>query len=384
MIIALYIITLGIFSVYSYALLDPNITFFNHPAWTTFREAMVQIGYHNRPLSFSVYFILILLLFFLHHSFVRNYKKHPALRIAVITGILLLCSYPFLSHDFFNYMFDAKIITHYGENPYLMKPMDFPDDPWLRFMHWTHRTYPYGPVFLVISLIPALFGLGTFLLHYAFLKVMIIGFYIGMIYLIQKIDSQKALEFATHPFILVEGLINGHNDFIALALGVYGFYFIWRAKEPNIIHLFQTYTKKGMLKYLKSSDIFGRLMMILSAGIKYISLPYVFMTKEKESIWNKGSFLLTVGLIGYLAITREIQPWYIFHLFLFALLWKDIIQQWQIFLMGLLLSYFPFIYLGGWADGFHVQIKHGIIISFFILNIFFFLYKKKKLMTKGV
>jgi len=87
--------------------------------------------------------------------FIRNFKRYNPLLISILIGVGLLFSYPFLSHDLFNYLFDAKIVTFYHQNPYILKALDFPSDPWLRFMHWTHRTYPYGPSFLFLTLVPS-------------------------------------------------------------------------------------------------------------------------------------------------------------------------------------------------------------------------------------
>jgi hypothetical protein len=364
----LYAIVLLAFSVYTYVLVDPNITFLNHDVWTQFREGMVQIGYHNRPLSFSLFFLFVLALFGFHRYMISREKQLNPFLIALVVGGTVLLSYPFLSHDFFNYMFDAKILTFYGENPYLMKPMDFPEDPWLRFMHWTHRVYPYGPVFLLMTVVPSFLGLGKFILHYALLKMVYIGLYVLMIFVLTKIDRKKATEFATHPFIVIEGLINAHNDFIALALGVVGCYFIWQAKGDDVLSLIQKQEWKKIISSRTKTDIIGRVFMLLSGGIKYISLPYVFISKDKTAWWNKLAFGLTIGLVLYLAITREFQVWYILNVFIFGLIWKDLIQKWSIFLFGLLMSYFPFIYLGGWAEPAHVQMKFWIIGGFFLLN----------------
>jgi len=89
-------VTIGI---YSYALIDPNITFFQHPLWVAFRDPLVQFGYYNREGSWNVYLILVILLFLFYIIAVNNHETINPTRIALTIGIVLLFSYPFLSHD---------------------------------------------------------------------------------------------------------------------------------------------------------------------------------------------------------------------------------------------------------------------------------------------
>ena len=149
----LYSILLVLTAFYSYALVDPNFTLLNNQLWEVFRNAMVQLGYYQRPLSSLIYILIVGLLFGFHFYFLKNYRKVNLKVVLIVLFFVAVASYPFLSHDFFNYMFDAKIFSVYQKNPYLYKALDFPQDDWLRFMHWTHRTYPYGPTFLPITLI---------------------------------------------------------------------------------------------------------------------------------------------------------------------------------------------------------------------------------------
>src|SRR5689334_22418240 len=92
-----YGVFLGLLTVYSYALLDPNITFFNNALWTTFRNAMVHFGYYQRDLSGIIYIIGITGLFIFHYLFIKKFKGNNSLKIALLVGGVLFFSYPFLS-----------------------------------------------------------------------------------------------------------------------------------------------------------------------------------------------------------------------------------------------------------------------------------------------
>ena len=186
MIVVLYGILLSLLGVYSYWLIDPNITFFQNNYWVQFRDWAVYLGYYRRDISWIVYFLLLILLFVFQYLLVKKYKSNSAIHIAFFITIIGCVSYPFLSHDLFNYLFDARILTHYGLNPYTHTALDFQKDLWTRFMHWTHRSYPYGPTFLPLTLIPSFLGWGKFSLTFFLYKLMNGVLYFFAVYLLNK------------------------------------------------------------------------------------------------------------------------------------------------------------------------------------------------------
>lgn len=344
----LYFVILAVLALYSYSLIDLNLTLFNHPLWNSFREFIIQIGYFKRDLSIGIYIFLILSLFLLQ-ALALKAKLNPV-KIAILIAGVLLVSYPFLSHDFFNYIFDAKILTVYGKNPYLFRALDFPNDPYTRFMHWTHRTYPYGPTFLPITLIPSFLSFGKFILNFLFFKGMFAGFYLLMVFLMNRVNRRWALVLAVNPLIIVEGLVSSHNDLISLSLGIVGIYYLFNKK-----------------------DLLGRIFFLLSGGIKYLTLPFVILSKEKKLL-NYLSLLGIVTGLSYFAFRSEIQSWYFLSLFAFLPFFEDWIFKLNIFFAGLLLAYYPYVFLGGWDKPEKIILKHNIIIAFAILNLFYLIF----------
>jgi hypothetical protein len=336
-------VTIGI---YSYALIDPNITFFQHPLWVAFRDPLVQFGYYNREGSWNVYLILVILLFLFYIIAVNNHETINPTRIALTIGIVLLFSYPFLSHDLFNYMFDAKIFTFYHQNPYLQRALDFPGDQWTRFMQWTHRTYPYGPVFLLLSLAPSFLGIGKFTLSFLLFKTFFILCYIISVHLLNTLNKRWAVIFATHPLIVIEGLVSSHNDLTALSLAIIGIYLLF-----------------------KKNNAWGRLFLLFSGGVKYISAPMLLIGNSKNHRWNKVILIIQMGILIYLSLKMEIQPWYFLVLFAFLPFFEKIISSMNIFFLGLLMSYYPYIRLGGWNSAGKIDLKHQIILIFFLINV---------------
>ncbi len=349
MIIFLFFIIICL-SIYSYALIDPNLTLVSHPWWIAFRDPMVILGYHMRPISAGIYITLLISLFLLHLYMLKQYKKYSPFKIALGIGGLLLVSYPMFSHDFFNYIFDAKILTFYGKNPYEYMPADFPADEWLRFMHWTHRSYPYGPSFLFVTLIPSFLAFGKFILNFVLFKLLFVISYIVGVYFLEKLHKRWATILATHPLILIEGLVNAHNDMISVTFGIIGVYYLWQKRQ-----------------------IFSRVWLLLSAAVKYLTLPVLILTKDNNKL-NILSLCGQIALLFYLTIYSEIQPWYFLPLFIFVPVFPKLIDKIQIFLLGLLLAYYPYIRYGGWDTVEKVQMKHQIIWVFVVLNVLYLLY----------
>jgi len=338
----LYFIVILFFSIYSYSIVDLNLTLFNHKIWDNFRTFIIQIGYFNRGLSTTIFLSGIIILYFLY-LLVKKIKPNP-IKLALIIGGVSLIAYPFLSHDFFNYMFDAKILTFYGRNPYLFRALDFPADGWIRFMHWTHRVYPYGPTFLPITLVPSFLSMGKFIFSLFFFKATFVFFYFLAVWVTNKIDKNKALIIATHPLIIIEGLITPHNDLIAMSLGLFGIYLLFNKSN------------------------WSRVSFVVSGLIKYSTLSTIILSR-KNNLLNILAFIGILVPLFYLTFYSEIQPWYFLTLFIFVPIFFNIIKKIEFFLAGLLFSYYPYIMFGNWSTKSQIDLKHQIIIFFFVINL---------------
>src|SRR3989339_218034 len=338
----LYFIVIFLFSIYSYSLVDLNLTLFNSTLWDNFRNFIIQIGYFNRGLSTTIFVSGIIILTCLY-LLVKKIKPDP-IKLALVISLVSLIAYPFLSHDFFNYMFDAKILTFYGKNPYLFRALDFPADHWIRFMHWTHRVYPYGPTFLPITLIPSFLSGGKFFLSLLFFKITFVSFYLAAVWAVNKIDKNKALIIATHPLIIIEGLITPHNDLIAMSLGLIGIYLLFNKSN------------------------WSRVSFVVSGLIKYSTLSTIILSR-KNNLLNILAFIGILVPLFYLTFYSEIQPWYFLTLFIFVPIFFNIIKKIEFFLAGLLFSYYPYIMFGNWSTKSQIDLKHQIIIFFFVINL---------------
>lgn len=383
-----WITTVVLLFLYSFTQIDLGLTLTRISWWQPIQKSFQAIGYFNRPLSTVLYLGILFLLFGFYLLILRAVQKEwftprKLWKLILVTALILWFSYNAFSHDLFNYIFDAKIITFYHKNPYQYKALDFPGDPMLGFMHWTHRKHPYGPLWLFFTVPLSFLGFQKLLPTMILIKGLAVVSYLGSAWFISKIlkemRSKKELIglaiFAFNPLVIIESLVSAHNDILMMALSLAAFWFL-----------------------LKKRPLLAWLLLLMSVGIKFatVLLAPVFLLvgfwrwqKRKiswEKIWLMSFILMIVGLL--LAINRtEFQPWYLlFPLPFVSLLPKKDWLFWPTtgLSLGLLLHYAPFLYLGNW-DPPVPAIKLKLTIIFLVGGMFIAvldLIKKSSVMVK--
>lgn len=309
------------------------------------------IGYFNRPLSTAIFLVIVLVLFTLYFLTVWMTRKNKLSRksiwtiILVVSGILFL-SYNAFSYDLFNYIFDARIVTHYQQNPYFHKALDYPGDPMLSFMHWTHRTFPYGPVWLILTVPLSFIGFGYFLLTLYIFKLFIISCYIGSVYLIEKISKKLKISsplfivavFALNPLVIIESLVSSHNDIVTVFFALLSFFYLFEKKH------FKSAAGFVLSFFLKFANAF-----LLPAYV------YWFVAKKRfspQTFFYISSICMIIPVV--LASYRtNFQPWYLLFILPFAVFTaekKYVFFPISIMSFAALMQYVPYLYLGNWND----------------------------------
>lgn len=332
---------------YSFVQVDLGLTLSRASFLQSIQKTFQYVGYFNRPLSTYLFCSLVALfsgmyIYTLYLSWKNKINILTIRHIVLFVGVILLFSYNAFSYDLFNYIFDAKIVTRYHENPYVRKALDYPTDPMLGFMHWTHRTYPYGPLWLVLTVPISFLGLGYFLITFYLFKALMVASYFLTSLLIYKIAKKTKLVdptfavsfFALNPFVIIESVVSAHNDIVMLMFAVLGVYFLVNEQ-----------------KYKAS------VFLIISILIKFASvllvplfLWYPFSRrKNKNTLFFLGSvFLMVVGV--FLASNRTtFQPWYFLYVLPFAAIISNryyVLIPSVIFSSLILLQYVPFLYTG--------------------------------------
>ena len=346
------------FFVFSYLWVDFNLTLISWPAIAQVMDLFQHWGFFHRPVAAKIYLVLTILSFL--PSFYFLFKKKIQFSKKrwfwiILPAILIVFAYPFLSHDIFNYLFDGRMIWFHRVNPYRHAPQEFSADHWTRFMHWVHKSTPYGPTQIFYSLIIAIAGFNKFLPSYLFIKIgNLILFLITGFYLIKILKSKRlavSLWFL-NPFLYQEFLINCHNDLLMIFLAVIGFYY-WQKKK-----------KKGWLAFLFS---------VTSKYVSILLLP-AFIFKKHYKIILLGSSL--VLLTGFVVKITSFQAWYFAWLLMMLPFLKLSRYFWSLVLGGelliLLVKYYPFLRLGQWQtkgylflQGYFIFLALVLIFDFF-------------------
>lgn len=381
----------GALAIFSYAYVDLNLTISQNPLILNFVGFMQKLGYFNRSTATVIYLAFLIFTFglFLFNLWLIKKSKVGSkyLLIATIASTLILIfAYPFLSSDLFNYLFDAKIILKYHASPYTHKALDFPQDEWLRFMRWTHRYSPYGPLWLVMSLIPAILGLGKFILNFFAFKIFIALLHLLNVYLIHKIlvkTNPKLTLFGTafyalNPIFLIEGVANAHNDVVLATFLLLSVYFVVTNKD---IHSTLALLGGALIKYIPILNLPWIILKILRPNkIKFTNLIILNIATMAAFTFLFSTFRISVPFVSTGATQVQFQPWYLFWTIPYiALLPQSYLIIPSILIsFGALLRYLPYLYYGDWTHQGTTEFMRNILLVALFFGIAVMLIKFQK------
>lgn len=371
---------LGIIALffYSFTQVDLSLTLSKASIFQLIEKQFQYIGFYQRPLSALILSLILIdlficFLFFVYFSKKGILKIRQIIKLNIFTGIILTLSYTAFSYDLFNYIFDAKIISFYNQNPYLQKALDFPNDPMLNFMRWTHRVYPYGPSWLILTTPLSYLGFGFFLPTFFLFKALMGVSYLGSCYLIYQISKKifpaqavlNTVFFAFNPLVLIECLVSSHNDI------------------PMIFFLLLS-----IYLFLQKRKVLSLVSNIFSIGVKFSTgflfplflVLEIFQKLGKKINWEKffvAALVLSLATVVVASLRTNFQTWYlIFPLAIAAF----IINRTYLFLASFIASFFaafsyvPYVYLSDYAKEYPEVLQTiqltGLILLFAFLIIY--------------
>jgi hypothetical protein len=362
LLVVFYLSTIVALFIYSFTQVDLSLTLSKVSVYQFIEKYLQNVGFFQRPLSTVIYVIILTLLtsfyfIFLYQILKKKINARSIWKIIIFTTVVLVFSYNAFSYDLFNYIFDAKIVTHYHLLPYFYSALNFPKDPMLSFMRWTHRTFPYGPSWLALTAPLSFIGMNYFLPTFFLFKFLMGASFIGSCYLIYKISQRLFPEnallnlafFALNPLVLIETLVSAHNDIPMI------FFFLLS------IYLF-----------LEKKKILSFVVNIFSIGIKFstgvvfpLFLVLEFFDRTKRKInWEKffiWSFLLSLLTVILATVRTTFQPWYL----IFPLSLATFIpRKYYIFIPAIvatifgLLIYVPYVYMTDYAKQYPLFVNY--------------------------
>jgi hypothetical protein len=378
----------SIYSLFTYSLTDPNLIITSWKPYWNFQLWMWQTFFHN-PQLLTLSFIGLISIFFAIYFI--GFKKLKNIKLSVDKNFIfrlmiafspLLFSYNALSHDVFNYMFNAKMVTLFKADPHVKTALDFFYDDWTRFMHNTHTPAPYGYGWTIFSIFPYLLGMHKFIPSWFIFKALAwISYFLLFISLQslsknlsgKKLDIKMVWLIFANPLLVIEVLSNLHNDPWMLVPAIASLAMV--AKKPS--------------KNLIAKTIISLLLLAFSISTKMATIVLIpiwlywfinwFISKNRLFDWLKKfdkfiPLLISVGLFLPLLTDRSKQflPWYL----TWSMVWLPFVKNrsWKLWVLAFsfsaLLRYIPWLQTGGF-DGSVILNQKQITwiggISFFIV-----------------
>lgn len=297
-VLVLFFGVLSVLLVLSYGYIDPNLTLSTNPVFLHIQEPLKNLAYHQRPIATMLFFAILIGLFVCYGIFLKHAARmfvswKQACIVLGISAALLVFSYPALTYDLFNYIATAKVTYQYHENPYIVMPIEIPNEPNLAFTRAANKLALYGPVWILFSAVGYVLGAGTIWGTIIAFKIMNAIAYIGFAYLIYRVTKSltNVLFFALNPLVLIEVLMNGHNDIYMMLLAIGGF-LLWQ----------------------RNRKAYGFLLLAASwlvKGATIILAPLLFLKNiSRERLLLIAYCLLSFVFFVIAPIREELYPWY--------------------------------------------------------------------------
>ncbi len=244
----IYTFLIFVFSIWTYSLTDRNLVLFQWSPYLQFQNVMWSIPVTTVTTAYSALILLLFSTYFLilHQSRKDKEASQPWILVCLIFGISVF-AYNALSHDIFNYIFNAKMVIQYSANPHIQTALDFVSDPWIRFMHNVHTPAPYFYGWTALSLIPYVFGFGKFLSTWLLFKAWSLLGLTALVYIQwkfleiftqdKKTRIKNWLMFALNPLVIIETIMVGHNDAWMMTFALGGLYVLMNKKYKQSIPL---------------------------------------------------------------------------------------------------------------------------------------------------
>lgn len=359
--------------VWSFTQTDPNLYYSSNSIWVRFQQMMWQVP---RQTVVWWYVGMIVAAFCWYIWFLKTIHSTPwntrVLRMTItlfaLCCWLLAISNNALSHDIYNYMFNAKAVTVYHQDPHIRSALEIaPHDEWVRFMHNVHTTAPYGRMWTYITLIPYYLGLGKFITTYvAFKAFMAVGF--GLLTWIQWSmlkEKSKMLLFILNPLVILETFSSGHNDVWMMVFASASFALLFRAKKAFSVLTFISVCLLVLSTQIKEATLvlvplWGFLALketnlSLRPSAERSGQAVLRMTKD---YWAEiATLLLFIPLLT--ARSQQFNPWYLIWplTFLPFIRVKAVRVGLIVFSLTSLLRYVPFLFVGEYSDAIQLQMK---------------------------
>lgn len=332
---SVWLVAVAFLAWWSYALIDGNLTLIQWAPYVEWQTTRWQET--AQPVLLSRQYLSIVLIWWA--SFIglfawvknsvqtRNLGKF-ILGLLAVTTVILMAGHNAHSRDIYNYLFNAKMVVNFQADPHIQTALEFSSDPWTRFMHNIHTPAPYGYGWTYWSLLPfVISGSGaSFLLSYVAMRGWIV---LGWLLLLgaiwfalrasRYIPAQERWWrfslFALNPLVIMETVLNGHNDvwMMAPAIAAWGVVClarkVWHWPVIILLLVFSAAMKFAtivvwpiFIALLLSEVVIQRGNKIMSMGVKFVH----FLVRG----WIPDLAMIALLIPLFTARSQQFHPWY--------------------------------------------------------------------------
>lgn len=359
-----------VLGIYSYGFVDPNLHLTNVVWFNALQKPLSVFVFERMNSAGAVFTLIVGGLYIVFARLMRfsntDLKRMLTIRRRILFGcivVILVFSYPAFTHDLFNYLTTARVMYVHRENPYLVMPVEIPNESALAFTRAANKFALYGPTWLLLTWIPHELGQGSVWRTIIAFKLLITVFYATMLYLIYRITKsmKQVFFFGLNPLVLIEVLLSGHNDIVMMVFA--------------LLALIATNNWVSIVSWLASVGVKGATIVLA---------PLVFAPPmEKQRLYRTAYWLMFGVFVIFAPIREELYPWYAVWLLTFAavipITKRSFIHGFTIALcIGLSMRHLPYILTreyGGWGPMLRMFLT-GIPVT--IYTIWFILPKIKR------
>lgn len=265
---------------------------------------------HNNGILYSIlgaaiFALLLISSFGIYLKLIKNSNKFTIKKLLLsvfLVSFIFILALPNTSTDVFYYMGTGRVLEEYGQNPYYCTIEEVleenKNDIILRNSGvWKTETVIYGPIWVIICFIFNKICFGTLTLLLYIFKVSSLILHIANCYLIYKITKKKkfVVLYGFNPLVLLEFLINVHNDIYLLFFVLLSIYFLKNKKNiwltlimlaisVGIKHLTLILVPIFVLYYLQDRKILKKIGFIFVYVIFFLFLLYIMYIPFMDSI----------------------------------------------------------------------------------------------------
>lgn len=373
-------IVYSLYAIWTFTQTDPNLVISSNPTFWSFQQWSWQLSDH---LITQVYVALVTSALF-SYAWIVKVSRDLQLSIKKIFLTLLLVTAPLffsnnaLSHDVFNYMFNALMVVKYGANPHVKTALDFSFEPWTRFMHNVHTPAPYFYGWTALSIPPYILGFQKFLFTWFLFRTWsALGFFLTLFFvwlLISEKTKDKIQAFcvlAFSPLFAIELISNAHNDGWLMWPAFASLYIITPTKNK---------------KWFWPRVVLSVLLLLLSMSTKYVTIVFVpiwlfsffnnfpkiksffSMLMNKISVLSKQYSVPDFStVLHFIPLTTSrsklFLPWYLtWSMSFYPLIKSNFLKQGLIVLsISSLFRYLPWLWYGGFEYTPQIELNQKLI-----------------------